>query len=452
MQRSRRNRMRTGEKQMTDKKSKGTHQRLVMISLDAVGARDIPYLCTLPNFKKLWERAARCAHVQSVYPSITYPAHVSIVTGKKPVHHGVINNTRLQPMRPDPDWMWQRKFVKGTTLYDEAIKKGWTVASLLWPVTAKSRVTYNLPEVFANRPWQNQILVSALNGSAAYELLLNQKFGHLRDGVRQPALDNFVHASALYTIAHYNPDMMMIHFTDVDTNRHIYGVDHPKIKDAFKRHDQRLGELMRALEASGDMDKTTIVILGDHCQFDTERVVYFNYLLAREGFLKADGDKITDYTFISKNCDGCTYIYENPKKKPTKEEFEKLTELLQKCKEDPLYGIDRIFTGKEAGELGADDTCVYLIEAKAPVFYLDACHTLTEPVSEMKKGKMRGTHGYLPDKPDYETFFMTFGYGIKEGTEIPSMHLYDEGPTLAKIIGVTLLDADGKCIEEMLNI
>ena len=61
---------------------KSTSQRLIMISLDAVGQRDLAYLCTLPNFKRLWERAAKCAHVQSVYPSITYPAHVSIVTGK----------------------------------------------------------------------------------------------------------------------------------------------------------------------------------------------------------------------------------------------------------------------------------------------------------------------------------------------------------------------------------
>ena len=72
--------------------------------------------------------------------------------------------------------------------------------------------------------------------------------------------------------------------------------------------------------------------------------------------------------------------------------------------------------------------------------------------SEMKKGKMRGTHGYLPDKPNYETFFMAFGYGIQEGVEVPSMNLYDEGPTLAKIIDVMLQDADGRCIDEILSI
>ena len=77
---------------------------------------------------------------------------------------------------------------------------------------------------------------------------------------------------------------MLIHFTDVDTNRHIYGVDHPKVTDALNRHDKRLGELMDALNETGNMDKTTVVILGDHCQYRTERVVYFNYLLKKVGF------------------------------------------------------------------------------------------------------------------------------------------------------------------------
>ena len=32
------------------------------------------------------------------------------------------------------------------------------------------------------------------------------------------------------------------------------------------------------------------------------------------------------------------------------------------------------------------------------------------------------------------------------------MNLYDEGPTLAKIIDVMLPDADGRCIDEILTV
>ena len=103
---------------------------MVIISLDAVGARDLAYLKTLPNFQKLRAQSGYCDHVESVYPSITYPAHTSIVTGKKPLHHGVVNNLQLQPGRKSPDWMWQKHFIHGKTLYEAAAEKGYVTASI----------------------------------------------------------------------------------------------------------------------------------------------------------------------------------------------------------------------------------------------------------------------------------------------------------------------------------
>lgn len=424
--------------------------RVIIISLDAMGSRDLPFMETLPNFKKIMEHSSLCKNVSSVYPSLTYPAHTSIITGRKPVHHGVINNTLVQPRLENPDWMWQRKYVSGTTLYDEARKAGYQVAALLWPVTAKAKIKYNIPEVLANRPWQNQVVVSALNGSMMYEMELLKMFGHLRDGVRQPALDNFVHASACHTIRKYDPDMMLIHFTDLDTNRHIYGLDHEKTFAAMERHDMRLGQLWEALVETRDMAKTTVILLGDHCQFDTNRVVYFNYLLKEKGYLTVKNNKIDSYKVIAKNCDGSCYIYLHPKYEKNQELKAEIIELFHQLAEDETYGIDRIFTGKEAGMLGADDKCLLMIEAKEPVYYLDDFDALTKPVKEVKHSKMKATHGYLPDKPDYKTFFLATGYGIREKVEIESMELYDEGPTLARLMGLDLGKVDGRVVEEIL--
>lgn len=425
--------------------------RMVIISLDAVGARDLEFMRTLPNFGKFMEQSAICSNVQSVYPSVTYPAHTSIITGKKPVNHGVINNTLLQPERESPDWMWQRHFIRGTTLFDEAIDKGCRVAALLWPVTAKSRIQYCLPEVLANRPWQNQIVVSALNGTFGYQIEMLLKFGEAREGVRQPQLDNFIQKSTLHTIRKYNPDLLLVHFTDVDTNRHIYGVEHEEIKKALRRHDTRLGEIMKALEETGDMNKTTVVLLGDHCQADTRTVVYFNYLFKEKGFLKTKGTKITDYDFVAKNCDGSCYIYANPNKHLEENRYQELADLLMLCKEDETFGIEEIFTSREAGELGADDSCVCMIEAKPYFYYLDEAEVLTCPTSEARLHKMLAVHGYLPSKEDNKTFFMASGFGIQPKSHTEEMNLYDEGPTLAKIMGLELPDADGKVISEILN-
>ena len=416
-----------------------------------MGARDIAFMKTLPNFAKFSEKAALCNNVSSVYPTLTYPAHVSIMTGNKPVHHRVINNTCLQPSRPEPDWMWQRSYINGTTLFDEAIRAGWKTAALLWPVTAKSKIKYCIPEVLANRPWQTQVMVSALNSSLGFLLEMNKKFGHLRDGIHQPALDNFVHATAIETIKKYNPELFLIHLTDLDTNRHIYGLDHEKSKDAMRRHDVRLGEILDTLKQTGDMDKTTVVVLGDHCQLDTHTVVYFNYILKENGYLKTSGDKITSYKVIAKDCDGSCYIYINPKYRGDEKLKQEVTQLFTKLSQDEKYGIDRVFTGKEAGELGADDTCALMLEARTGFYFLDEFEELTLPVNKVKKHKMRATHGYLPDKPDYKTFFMASGCGITPQIFSEEIALYDEGPTLAKLMGLSLGNTDGRIVGEILS-
>ncbi len=430
---------------------KAEKQRLIILSLDAVGTNDLPYLCSLTHFGKFMERAALCDNVKSVYPSLTYPAHTSIVTGKTPLRHGIINNTRFQPKRPVPDWFWQRRYIKGTTLYDEAINAGWKTAALLWPVTAKSRIRYCIPEVLPNRPWQTQAGVMLMNASPVFTLAMYRRFGHLLDGIRQPALDNFTYAAAVETIYRHNPDLFLIHWTDVDTNRHIYGVEHEKALLAVKRHDERIGGIIKALEETGDMEKTTIVLLGDHYQMDTHTILYWNHLLKERGYLTAKGDKITDYKIAAKTCDGSCYLYVHPKYRHDAALILEVTQMFAQFSQEEKYGIDRIFTGGEAGRLGADDTCVIMIEAKKGYYYLDETEVFSRPVREAKKHKMRGTHGYLPDKENYTTFFAAGGYGIRAGARAASMCLCDEGPTLAKLMGLELPGADGRVVEELLE-
>jgi predicted AlkP superfamily pyrophosphatase or phosphodiesterase len=60
-------------------------------------------------------------------------------------------------------------------------------------------------------------------------------------------------------------------------------------------------------------------------------------------------------------------------------------------------------------------------------------------------------HGYSPEKEQYGTIFMATGKGIRPIT-LPSIRLIDEGPTFARLLGVSLGNTDGRIIEEMLNV
>lgn len=261
---------------------------LLVISFDGLSSHDFEYLKTLPNFQEFLKKASYARKVYSVYPSLTYPAHATIVTGKYPKNHGIVNNTLFQPQRESPDWYWQRKYIKGETLYDEALKKGMKVAALLWPVTGKSSITYNMPEMLANRSWQNQILVSLLNGSPLYQWKLNQEFGHLRNGVSQPDLDHFTHQSLLYTLREKKPELTLVHYTDLDSMRHYHGFNSTEAQEALKRHDRRLGDILQTLREMQIEKESTIVVLGDHSSLDEDQVIKLNVLLKENGYLELD--------------------------------------------------------------------------------------------------------------------------------------------------------------------
>ena len=269
---------------------------LIVISFDCLSSLDFPLLQELPHFQELLTDASFCKNVETIYPSVTYPCHTSIVTGNYPNRHGIVTNTMLQPGKVSPDWYWHRKHINGTTLYDEAKKEGMTTAALLWPVTAKAKIDYNMPEIFANRPWQHQVPVSLLNGSPLYLLEMNKHYGHLRKGIRQPELDDFVTASAVRTIKTKKPDLMLIHLVDLDSQRHHHGFDSKEAKAAILRHDRRLGKIIGALKESGIYDNSTIVALGDHSALDESQAVKVNVLLRENGFIQLNGrGKVTSW-------------------------------------------------------------------------------------------------------------------------------------------------------------
>lgn len=425
--------------------------RLIMISLDAVGKRDMDFMLSLPNFSKIVEQGAFCDNVYSVYPSLTYPAHTAIMTGRVPNNSGIVSNTKLQPNRHNPDWIYKRKYIHGTTLPDEASKRGYSVCSMLWPVLGGAKIKYNIPEVMITRKSQNQIIACMLNGSPKYLYEINSRFGHIRHGIAQPALDDFLMASAQYTIEKYDPDMMMIHFTDVDTNRHDYGADNEHIKAALIRHDNRLGQLMEWLSKTRPMEETTFIVLGDHCQMDAHTIVYPNKYLADKGFIDIKNGKITDYRLVAQCLDGSFYIRLNEKYRENEQVLEQVTDLLNEMKKEEALGIEAVFTNEEAAMMGADGSCLVMVEGKRGYYFLNDFEILTEPVEATKNHKMFAIHGCLPSKEENITFFAAMGKGIKKGVRIPSMRLWDEGPTIAKLMGWSLGGVDGEIIKEMLQ-
>lgn len=428
------------------------NRHLIVISFDSVSSRDIEIMKNLPNFSKLISEGALINNVETIYPSLTYPAHATIITGKYPINHGIINNTILKVGDKNPNWNWYGSKIKGETIFSQAKKNGLSTCSILWPVTGKLDINYNMPEIFCTKPWHNQLLMSALSGTIKYQYELNKSFGHIRQGVKQPNLDDFALECAKHTIIKYKPNIMFIHFIDVDAHRHEYGYDSNEAYEALKRHDVRLGEIIDSLKESKILNESTIVALGDHSSLNVNKIIRLNSLFVEKGFIELTAKgKIKSYKAIAKSCDGSTYIYINDKK------IDNLVidaiKQLGKAKEQ---SIEFILNKEEAKERGADSNCDYMVEAGSGYYFSDEFHgEIIEEISYINTSnvkKYKATHGYSPTKKDYTTFFIAWGKGVKEGVVLNQGKLINHGPTLGKLIGIDLVDVDGSIEEEILDI
>lgn len=426
---------------------------VIVISFDAVSEEDLEFLSKQPNFSKLIKNGALIKNVESVYPSLTYPAHATIVTGKYPKNHGVINNTVLDFKNDNPDWYWYRKYIKGDTIFDLAEKSGMKTCSILWPVTARSKITYNMPEIFCTKRYDNQILKSALAGSKIYQVNMNKKFGYLRQGMEEPYLDNFATEVAKKTIRELKPNLILLHLIDSDSQKHKYGIENKKVIESLKRHDERLGEIIESLKLAGIYEDSTIIALGDHSQINVNNVIKLNSILMKNDLINVNGNKIKSYKAIAKSCDGSSYIY--LKNKNDVETRKKVRDILNELKNKYSNVIEEVYNNEEIKNLGADINASFMIEAKRGYYFIDdflgkAIEVIDE--SSKIKHKLRASHGYLPSRDNYKTFFIAYGKTIKKGVVLEKGKLINHGPTIAKILDIDLRDCDGIVEERILNL
>ncbi|MFR1710214.1 MAG: ectonucleotide pyrophosphatase/phosphodiesterase [Clostridium sp.] len=428
-----------------------TNKHLVVISIDGLKAADFDIINNLPNFSRCIQRGTVVRNVKSIYPSLTYPAHTTIVTGKYPKNHGVVNNKLLEPKKITPDWFWFRKYVNGPTLYDVAKEKGLSVASIFWPVTGKASIKYNIPEIFSNNKYISQEMSSLMGGSLLYQLGLNRKFRHMLDGFKEPNLDNFATTCAVETIKKYKPNLLLLHLLDLDSQRHGYGTDSKEAIDALHRHDIRLSKIISALEEANIYENSSIVILGDHGFQDFNKIISLNTLFKNQDLISVDEkNKIKSWRVYAKSCDGSAYIY-------LKDDFNKalsskIYSVLNSLSLDSNKGIQTIYKNEDIISLGGDPKATFMIEAKKGFIFTDKFTDNIITSTNPKEGKSNGNHGYHPDNPNIHTLFIGCGDEFKQNFFIDKMNLVDIAPTLSKVLGIKFPKCDGQVIDSILTI
>ena len=207
--------------------------RTLVISIDALISADIERLKKLPNLGRIMKQASWAEDILCCYPTLTYPCHVTISTGCWPDRHGICNNEKFQPLSKDrPEWYWFRKDIKTPTLIDYAKAAGLTTAAITWPVMGDCGADYNIAEIWAPHEEDDPTPYFDLADSPkAKEIFERNK--HMLRWMKTPQMDEFAAQCAVDIIKEYRPDLMFLHLSYVDHQRHKLGVRSEQLDHAF---------------------------------------------------------------------------------------------------------------------------------------------------------------------------------------------------------------------------
>ncbi|MCB1178487.1 MAG: alkaline phosphatase family protein, partial [Leptospiraceae bacterium] len=110
---------------LKDKKQNANKKKLIILSIDGFPGyyfeKESKAYEKIPNLRKLAEKGSFSNNIRSVFPTLTYPAHTSMITGSDPAVHGIHYNSPNDPRGElKGDWYWFNDDIKVKTILDFA--------------------------------------------------------------------------------------------------------------------------------------------------------------------------------------------------------------------------------------------------------------------------------------------------------------------------------------------
>ncbi len=187
--------------------------------------------------------AAEGTHAEALippFPSLTFPAHYTMVTGLDPDEHGIIHNTihdvgaRRVFKLSDRSEVADRRWWGGYPIWASVADAGMRSATLFWPGSEA--------EIAGQRP----------HDWLPYDerMLPGERVARVLAWLDRPA--------------EARPNFITLYFELIDTIGHAEGPDGPRIGAAIAAIDREIGRLIDGLAARGLAERANLVIVSDH--------------------------------------------------------------------------------------------------------------------------------------------------------------------------------------------
>ena len=382
---------------------------------------------------------------QTIFPSMTWSSHASMVTGQHPRRHGILGNRWLHRDRKVywPYWEAADRDRRSEAIYEIAAKSGIQTAALMWPGTQGAKdIAYNLPEVAKPILFQRYLdqRIRDIAARAGYP----KKRLHAVMQREDLTADRLVTKMAVTLIRQKKdrPQLFLLHFLELDRVLHQDARCRHLCKKTLAALDHYFGEIVKATQEEGIFEQSTFFIASDHGFLQIKKAIDLRQILVSAGISRYTGLSAAriqkeEVTSFYNGHSAFVYIHPRHKEKAVRQKRrrvlkEKIIALLKRYPE-----IQRVYRARELRSLGLPKRGEHpgapdlVVLAKPDSFFL------LNPWGKPIRPYRVGMHGYLPHHPSMRVPFLAFGASIRDLPKAVSVHNLDLAPTIAHLFGLS---------------
>jgi len=337
---------------------------------------------SLPTLVELTRRGATASEMLPVFPTNTFPNHVTLVTGVSPDVHGIVSNVFVDPKRGlfrysnDPTW------IEVEPIWAIAERHGVVSAAFHW--------------IGSEGPWKN--------GHGPRHWRAFDRGTKEREKVDQILawLDAEDEAD--------RPRLITSWFPGADGAAHREGPDSDAARASLLRQDRALAHLVEGLDSRDAFASTILLIVSDHGMLPVSEVVDLNALLR-------------DVGVRARVLGGGGFAIVSPY-----DESDSVDRILTEAK---ALGFSAFRRGSTPAGMPASNPRFGEVVVVAPV---------GRAISGRSGPPMRGSHGYLPGEPGMGALLVAVGGEIPPGRHLGETKMLDVAPTLLAWLGIPIPD------------
>ncbi len=424
---------------------------VVMISIDGLANfyMNDP-AAQMPTIHQLAAEGAKAASMKASDPTVTWPNHTTLVTGVSPARHGVVGNNWYDRAKGEKvTLIWdpvldKDEIVKVPTIYDLAKAAGLRTAAIKWPATRNAHsLDWTAPDVGKEelvRKYTTPALLKECK-TAGYDIVYGDQG---KDISRSRSIEeDELWTQVFNMILHkHRPNLALLHLVAVDHTQHIDGPRSEGAYEAIKASDSQVRDVWEELQRDFP-GKATLIIVSDHGFSPNKTKINPTAILEKAGLVEMNGHHVTGGSVYPLTQGGSVLIYvldeakRNAIMRQVKEAFEHVDGIYKILGPDGFadYGI-----GDPKHDPHAPDMVIF---GKVGYYFGDT--------AAGGKKEHKGSHGHDSHLPDLHPVFVAWGQGIKPGTKLGDIDNRWVAPTIAKLLGVEIPNAEGEPLTDALS-